>query len=573
MSTAILDMSPPRPAFHNEGKSIKSSKSNPPSLKSFSMKGKISFLSGLLSKSSSRINIHEIPNAKPMPETPPELPEKEKVEERIIVARQVVDAVCNSQLMIIIITVQLTRPRISLRLKAILRVVLMIGFCVQVHLQSDSLLPSANLPKLREAALRERGLLPARDMSALEREQDARISPIFPVPEMSTDGLSAADRIKREWEAKIQSDDSRADGEKSSSPTLEVADQLTAPEPTKPLFLDLGTVHEVATPLPSPSLQSPSLRNSSSRSNLALAKPPPTCDLPPTPVDAEFVPLPPSPFAETSSIRSLEISPRVIPLPPSPSPPSSPRTAESTDSHIFTSKSVETHSNSATPHSKTSLLPSANSYECSEDGALAPPNFTLESSFSHATHKTKPNSLVKTWTNEPKVPVIIESPVEEFGPVIPSLPEVELKDLVPDQNPISSSPPRRRAQTTVEGDTKEKRKSLFGKRTSLANLRQSDIVLPAKTTTFDLSNIPPSPTVPASPAGQSMFSFDVRTECCVERISPERPNSWSLRTGVGPRPVRQALSPTIHTRGSISFETTHIEDDETRRMTEMAFFG
>lgn len=88
------------------------------------MKGKISFLSGLLSKSSSRINIHEIPNEKPMPETPPELPEKEKVEERIIVARQVVDAVCNAQIMIII-TVQLTRPRISLRLKAILRVVLM----------------------------------------------------------------------------------------------------------------------------------------------------------------------------------------------------------------------------------------------------------------------------------------------------------------------------------------------------------------------------------------------------------------------------------------------------------------
>lgn len=87
MSTAVFEMSPPRPAFHNEGKSVKSNKSNPPSLKSFSMKGKVSFLSGLVSKSKSRTHNPESPNAKPTVEIPPELSEKtmtESVEEVIV---------------------------------------------------------------------------------------------------------------------------------------------------------------------------------------------------------------------------------------------------------------------------------------------------------------------------------------------------------------------------------------------------------------------------------------------------------------------------------------------------------
>ncbi|KAG2017721.1 hypothetical protein CC2G_007207 [Coprinopsis cinerea AmutBmut pab1-1] len=61
----------------------------------------------------------------------------------------------------------------------------------------------------REAALRERGLLPPlpqKDLSQLEREQDRKIPVVRPAPDDASipagDGMSAADLIKKEWEAK-----------------------------------------------------------------------------------------------------------------------------------------------------------------------------------------------------------------------------------------------------------------------------------------------------------------------------------------------------------------------------------
>ncbi|KAF5339246.1 hypothetical protein D9758_013288 [Tetrapyrgos nigripes] len=80
-------------------------------------------------------------------------------------------------------------------------------------------LPTQQAKNAREAALRERGLLPAlpssnynhglqRDLSALEREQDRRLTVVLPAPDpvpsgdANESGVSAADLIKKEWEEK-----------------------------------------------------------------------------------------------------------------------------------------------------------------------------------------------------------------------------------------------------------------------------------------------------------------------------------------------------------------------------------
>jgi hypothetical protein len=62
----------------------------------------------------------------------------------------------------------------------------------------------------REAALRERGLLPPmKDLSQQEREADERLAPI-PAPDKDQNGFSAAAKIKEEWMSINRSSDTRA---------------------------------------------------------------------------------------------------------------------------------------------------------------------------------------------------------------------------------------------------------------------------------------------------------------------------------------------------------------------------
>ena len=72
---------------------------------------------------------------------------------------------------------------------------------------------------------------------------------------------------------------------------------------------------------------------------------------------------------------------------------------------------------------------------------------------------------------------------------------------------------------------------------------------------FDASHLPPSPTVPAAPASFAPSSYR----------GANRSNS-----GLRP-PPRQAVSPTMHSHGTIVHQTNFIEDDESRRLSEMAF--
>lgn len=62
----------------------------------------------------------------------------------------------------------------------------------------------------REAALRERGLLPPmKDLSQQEREADARLAPM-PAPDKGQSGFSAAAKIKEEWMSINRSSETRA---------------------------------------------------------------------------------------------------------------------------------------------------------------------------------------------------------------------------------------------------------------------------------------------------------------------------------------------------------------------------
>ncbi|KAJ3996857.1 hypothetical protein F5050DRAFT_1807374 [Lentinula boryana] len=598
------DTSPPRPAFFNEGKGTPT-RSNPSSLKSFSMKGKISFISGLLSKSTSRANIRENVS-KPMSDAGPELgyPDNEKVESRKAITRAIqhektgpIDNENATQL-------YNDRPNRSLTIAKRLS--------TTFRRPSQSSRPAPHVPipsvhsrQLREAALRERGLLPPKDMSAQEREQDNQIPSVAPAPQIVyADGLSEADRIKQAWEAKIKPNDT-ADQDESSDSVLEATVHPAKAENAN------GLLERDSAPPPSPKPTS-SIRKSLSRAHLAQAKPPPTRELPPTPLDPEYIPLPPSPLEDESSIRSSELSYVDELLPPSSGPATSPPitiTAESlpegVNSHPNLAQPSLSHTHTLLPGSPvTSLLPSTT--ECSSDGALAPPKLqnrsrpsviinncsdsdesgsiaapslatssqlTSESPYSYTTHKFRPDPLAKTWTNEPSVPVIIESPVEGHGLVIPindDIPDQETGDMVssfPSQAKYASTNGKRKQPSFVPSTGAHKASSakVVGKMSrsgSLANFRHSVVsTLTRKPTkshslTFNTSTLPPSPTVPASLASHSS-------------ISAQSANSKNSHV----ESIRQALSPTIHSRGSILFETSHIEDEETRRMTEMAFMG
>ncbi|KAJ4477333.1 hypothetical protein J3R30DRAFT_3484801 [Lentinula aciculospora] len=597
------DTSPPRPAFFNEGKGADSTKSNPSSLKSFSMKGKISFISGLLSKTSSRANIREsvLTTA---PGIAPDVSDNEKTELSNEIPTRTAQRE-NTKPVDRKKAAQLNHGRANRSFPSTKRLSTTFRKSSQSPQPASRVpIPSAHSRQLREAALRERGLLPPKDMSAQEREQDNQMSPVFPLSQaVYTDGLSEADRIKQSWEAKIQPYDTIGHEELLDS----AVGQATKPEDANGSFDE--AVREVTVPPSSPK-PTPPIRKSSSRARLAKAKLPPTSELPPTPLGPESIPLPPSPVQDT--FISVE-----IPFQPSFSA-SSPPSTHITHFPQSLPEEVTLHCTSAPsglspapPPQFSAVLLHSSTVECFEDGTLAPTilqssnrpsvvinscsdsdesgsiatpsldtssQLTSESPLSHTTHMSKPFPLLKTWTNEPSVPVIVESPIEGPGLVIPINDIPEEEEVA---NYVSSSP---RARPESDG----KRKHLLGARStssnraglgkfggkigrsnSLAVLRQSVVgTLSRKPSSFTKksaakSNLPPSPTVSSSLATQSINSS-------MSAQSIESKDSFSYPSS---RQPRQALSPTIHGRGSFLFETSHIEDEETRRMTEMAFMG
>lgn len=102
---------------------------------------------------------------------------------------------------------------------------------------------------------------------------------------------------------------------------------------------------------------------------------------------------------------------------------------------------------------------------------------------------------------------------------------------------------------------------------SSSSNRQSTYSGDSSLSSFDATHLPPSPTLPASFSSGASAGGLSSSSSAPTRLRPQKNH--------GPPPVsvrpRQALSPTMHSRGSILIEAGSIEDDESRRLSEMAF--
>ncbi|KIJ13472.1 hypothetical protein PAXINDRAFT_170530 [Paxillus involutus ATCC 200175] len=338
----------------------------------------------------------------------------------------------------------------------------------RVALPHSPSLPNGFVSKeSREAALRERGLLPARkDLSEQERAADERLGCAPLPPGAAADGFSEAEQLKEEWLAINRTFQSGASG--SALITLPHLENIvTSPKST----LELPSLSSSACSSPVGSRLSSEGKTDSSQAG--------------RPSVSSTVP----PLSTSSYLEVLHEDP-------------------------------------------------------SEQGPITPPPpFT----------SVRLPIIISTPVEEefPSSHVFVESPVScSFGshltaPGSASQSQLQLDGRSSeDKSRISFPPPTAsRRRTTDSGDRRRKSigptLSKFGTN-SLTNLRRSvagSLRIPSSTTLSTL-DLPPSPTLSSYLAGQ------------------------------GPR---TAISPTMHSRGSILLETRDIKDAESRRLSELAF--
>ncbi|KAK0205047.1 hypothetical protein DFS33DRAFT_727148 [Desarmillaria ectypa] len=471
----------------------------------------------------------------------------------------------------------------------------------------------------RDAALRERGLLPPLPLSLQEQEQDRRIPSLELKDVIDEDQPSAAHRIKEEWEAKNHTAEaeqrerlahfkfggltSPSAPDLAQSQVLEVVIEMDSPTPSPTSPTSVTSLHEkILTPLAlhlNPS-------TSCVHSHDILSKPEPA-----------FVPLPPSPLL-TSVPEPADVDPVLIPIPPSPvlkslvlpalsigqaseSAASSSILADKIESQKQLCPPSPTFLNAVTPpasptmsagHSteEGSLAPPSRkrshtvlSHESSDESSIATPSIDATSQVltivttSSESHTSRRRSTGKVWTNDfpsHDIPVIVESPKEEVssplsnnGKFSDSPVEPESSSLQRGQSAPSPTESRIKGQRRRSLNLFKKLDKAPGSR-SLTTIRRSVVGTLGRKGKSDL---PPSPTIPSPlPSSPPVERRGLRA---MRSLGFNR--QLSVVTGaevpaVGPR---QPLSPTIHNPGSILLGTCEIEDEESRRVTELAFLG
>ncbi|KAG6865978.1 hypothetical protein C0991_009980 [Blastosporella zonata] len=476
----------------------------------------------------------------------------------------------------------------------------------------------------REAALRERGLLPPLkanvDLSLAEYERD-RLLPILTPPsnDDTVDGegmmMSAALRVKHEWEAKHM--DARDEfermknftfGRPTSPPALEEPSTSLLPSAT---VEPSGATHPIPSDQPPPDTMPPVLTLNSRRSLATLGF---QLDDPSTAVqrlssafEPHLIPLPPSPSPSSRFPRSREELAAIslaasFPLPPSPglSVPQGSPVISITPPTVFSSE-LPQHSRAESGSSRVTAVSGAASH-----GMTASTADTSESSSS-------PNIAI---------PLIVESPIEESPIEEESLLKGSItgrhialsattsEDGVLEVRFSKQSTARIRNSTDpTPGELKthraERRKSFnpfkrnqasppaeppvvslqtpsrrLSMGASLNNMRRSVIgtlsrpkpaglAVKVERAGFDASHLPPSPTIPAVFAEHASSFSPI--------ASPKWTSPFQQQQQQRPMPpdfkTRIPVSPTLYSRGGIVAETNNIEDDESRRMTELAFLG
>ncbi|KAK0194061.1 hypothetical protein F5146DRAFT_998523 [Armillaria mellea] len=474
-------------------------------------------------------------------------------------------------------------------------------------------IPSSPSPPVsqynRDAALRERGLLPPLPLSIQELEQDRRIPSLELKDDTDDDQPSAAHRIKEEWETK------------NRTAEAEQRERLTHFKFAHQTWLSLRFWRWLLRwtllllrpllrpPLHGKSLKPPALHLHPSTSCV------PSHDGPSGPEpDPVFVPLPPSPLL-TSVPEAADVDPVLIPIPPSPISKDlvlpAGRVADSATSSSIPADRVEsqkqfcppspTFLNLATPPSSPtmstghsteegSLAPPSRkrshtvlSHESSDESSIATPSIDATSQVltivttSSESHASKRRSGGKVWANDfpsHDIPVIVESPKEEstspfsnngnsfnvpIGPESSSIPQG-----MTDPSPTES---RAKGQRRRSLNLFKKLDKAPGSR-SLTTIRRSVVGTLGRK---EKSNLPPSPTIPSPlPSPPPVERRGLRA---VRSLGFNRQLTVVTGAPLPPPKPRQPLSPTIHNPGSILLGTCGIEDEESRRVTELAFLG
>jgi len=199
----------------------------------------------------------------------------------------------------------------------------------------------------------------------------------------------------------------------------------------------------------------------------------------------------------------------------------------------------------------------------------------------------KPGAEMKAiaMTNEVHIndgiSAIVENPAEENGEIdVPTTAEFSKEEMkhtdftVPAevaQEPKQRAPMKRKSMNLFRRNAPEPLQSpndtnhQLNSKLSMGSIRRSVVGLARPKSaifpssggrTFDASHLPPSPGIPVSFADRQDSSLG--------------PNGFQ-RGGSVTR--RAPLAPTMHSRGSILIEASGIEDEESRRMTELAFCG
>ncbi|KAJ7805938.1 hypothetical protein B0H14DRAFT_2877904 [Mycena olivaceomarginata] len=451
----------------------------------------------------------------------------------------------------------------------------------------------------RNAALRERGLLPSLPLSVQEAQQDSRIAIVAaPEPGQQQSGVerrpTAANRVKEEWEAKNRE---RLNGFRfgGNSPA---ASPMTENFPTT----GLGAVKEVDTLCQFGAVLD-------ELEAMAPRAPPPTLNLsrgqrmsPPlmqawsdSPSDPCFLPLPPSPapgsIAESnfSSLLSAftttpaadattftPMTPSFLPSPPSPSLlPDGAQTPRAGGDRTPHPPTEGTH---LAPPARSQSIPRLDGSE--SESSLGVPSLVDSGSQSSASTSESPGSgfgrmrnvplatKVRHSTIEPQGPahyaisVIVESPGEGrgdvlgAGDVVSASPveeeglELQQQKAIPAVTPSEAAQaqpqpqtPRRRTTDPAPAAKVDRRPSLnVFKKMSIRRMGLSRAKSSASPRAAAVSALPSSPTLPANFAAQQ-------------------------RRG---RPAA-SVSPTMHNAETILFEMNKIENEEERRMAEVAF--
>jgi hypothetical protein len=347
--------------------------------------------------------------------------------------------------------------------------------------------------------------------------------------------------------------------------------------------------------------------------------------LPPSPAapsgsEPHLVPLPPSPLplprmlhatsTSESVVLDAQMSASSLPSPSSLAPPDTPKSLKVAPPVISLSPPPSasldapthfSHSNFLTLD-QTDFLTGSRSLDTIPSLDTTSQTITLSSLSTSeslsSTGNSKPNML-KVKVHHHNIPIIMESPVEDSSfsrdsVLVPdandelpltqgeeeepsTLPQVRRGHTAPSPpttvNPGSSHQtsknPMKRGQTLdpSSATAAKQRLSILSsvRRSVISSLGRSKSTYNASRnpSKFDASHLPPSPTVSAPFAEQPQ----------PKSFSPTRSLFSNRRTSDAGSVPRVAAAPTLHNRASILVEVNNIEDEETRRMTELAFMA